>query len=266
MGEHSTWFDFLNLLPGWAHLRGTAAYWLGRGPGTRYPWKWALFDSTHFTLTHVLELALVCLFLSIGAITYRARVRRGDRGAIVPPPTFNLRNLFEMFTEAVLGIAEGVMGKKDARRFLPLIGSLALVIFFSNSLALIPGFIPPTDTIKTNLALALTVFFATHIYGVRAHGVKYLKHFMGPVWPLAPLMFVIEIISHIARPISLSLRLMGNMAADHKVVAAFFALVPLLVPVPFLILGMLVVIVQTLVFCLLSMVYISMAVAHEDHH
>jgi len=79
-------------------------------------------------------------------------------------------------------------------------------------------------------------------------------------------MFVIELISHIARPISLALRLMGNMLADHKVVFAFFVLVPVLVPVPFLLLGMLVVIVQTLVFSLLSMVYISMAVAHEEHH
>ena len=79
-------------------------------------------------------------------------------------------------------------------------------------------------------------------------------------------MLPIELISHAARPVSLALRLMGNMFADHKVVASFFVLVPILVPVPFLILGILVVIVQTLVFSLLSMVYISMAVAHEDHH
>jgi F-type H+-transporting ATPase subunit a len=100
---------------------------------------------------------------------------------------------------------------------------------------------------------------------VRQHGIKYFKHFLGPVIWLAPLMLPIELVSHIARPLSLSLRLLGNIAADHKVVSAFFALVPLFVPVPFLILGVLVCIVQTLVFCLLSMVYIQGAVAHEGH-
>jgi F-type H+-transporting ATPase subunit a len=158
------------------------------------------------------------------------------------------------------------MGKKNAQRYLPFVGSLAFFIFFNNALALIPGFAPPTDTLKTNVALALLVFLATHFLGVREHGISYFKHFFGPILVLSPLMFLIEVISHIARPVSLSLRLMGNMAADHKVVAIFFGLVPILVPVPFLILGILVVVIQTLVFTLLSMVYISMAVAHEEHH
>ena len=106
---------------------------------------------------------------------------------------------------------------------------------------------------------------STHVFGVMEHGLKYFKHFLGPVWWLAPLMLPIELVSHIARPLSLTLRLLGNMAADHKVVSSFFALVPLIVPVPFLILGVMVVIVQTLVFCLLSMVYIQGAVTHEGH-
>lgn len=265
MGEHSTWFDFLNSLPGWRNLYHQAEHYLGRGPGSKVPFKGPGLEDTHFTLTHVLCAILVCLFLMVGAIAYKgATARRED--AVLPPRKFNFRNLFEMFTDGVMNLMEGVMGRKNAERFLPLIGSLALFIFFSNTLALIPGFIPPTDTLKTNLALSVLVFLATHFYGVREHGLAYFKHFLGPVWWLAPLMLPIELISHIARPISLALRLMGNMAADHKVVMAFFALVPVLVPVPFLVLGMLVVIVQTLVFSLLSMVYISMAVAHEDHH
>ena len=125
--------------------------------------------------------------------------------------------------------------------------------------------LPATDTLKTNLALSLSVFFMTHYYGVREGGLAYFKHFFGPIPLLAPLMFPIELISHLARPASLALRLMGNMASDHKVVAAFFTLVPILVPVPFLVLGIIVVVVQTLVFTLLSMVYIGMAVAHDDH-
>lgn len=270
MGEHSTWFDFLNALPGWRNVSHMLEQQLGRGPGTARPWKFAMFDDTHFTLAHVLGLAVVVVFLIVGAISYRGAIRRAGgadaRGAIVPPSRFGLRNLFEMFAEAVLNLAEGVMGKKNAVRFLPLIGSLAFVIFFANALALIPGFTPPTDTLKTNLALSLVVFLATHVYGVKEHGLAYFKHFLGPLPVLAPLMLPIELISHIARPASLALRLMGNMASDHKVVAAFFTLVPLLVPVPFLVLGLMVVTVQTLVFCLLSMVYIGMAVAHEEHH
>jgi len=260
MGEHSTWFDFLNNFRGWQRVYATAEHHLGRNRLLV-----GIFPS-EFELWHVLSLMLVSMFLMVGAVAYRGAVARGGRDAIVPPAQFNLRNLFEMFTEGVFSIAEGVMGKKNAVRYLPLVGSLALVIFFANTLALIPGFAPPTATLKTNLALSGTVFVATHYLGVREHGLKYFKHFLGPIWWLAPLMLPIELISHLARPASLALRLMGNMGADHKVVAAFFALVPLLVPVPFLVLGMLVVIVQTLVFSLLTMVYISMAVAHEEHH
>jgi F-type H+-transporting ATPase subunit a len=161
---------------------------------------------------------------------------------------------------------DGVMGKKNAEKYFPFIGALAFFIFFSNLMSLIPGFAPPTDTLKTNVALALLVFFATHYFGVREHGVAYFKHFLGPVWWLSWLMLPVELMSHLARPASLSLRLMGNMASDHKLVATLFVLVPILVPVPFLVLGILVSIVQTMVFCLLSMVYISMAVAHEHDH
>jgi F-type H+-transporting ATPase subunit a len=265
MGEHSTWFDFLNKIDGWRRLQVVLEHQLGRGPDTAHPWAFAMLSDTHFTLTHVLEALLVAVFLVVGAFAYKGAVSR-PKDALVPPPRFNLRNLFEMFCDGVLSTMEGVMGKKNAVKYLPFIGSLAFFIFFCNILALLPGFSPPTDTLKTNLALALLVFLATHYFGVKEHGLKYFKHFLGPIPWLAPLMLPIELISHIARPMSLSMRLMGNMASDHKVVATFTALVPLIVPVPFLVLGTMVVIVQTLVFSLLSMVYISMAVAHEEHH
>jgi F-type H+-transporting ATPase subunit a len=256
MGEETTWFD---LLPGARNLAEFARHYLERKEvGIQQ------FPSA-FSLTHVYAVSLVVLFVTIGAWVYSRSVKGGGEKAMVPPSKFNLRNLFEMFADAVLGVAEGVMGEKNARKYLPLIGALAFFIFFSNSLALIPGFAPPTATLKTNVALALTVFFLTHAFGVKEHGLAYFKHFLGPVIWLAPLMLPIELVSHIARPLSLSLRLLGNIAADHKVVSAFFALVPLLVPVPFLILGVLVCIVQTLVFCLLTMVYIQGAVAHEGH-
>jgi len=103
------------------------------------------------------------------------------------------------------------------------------------------------------------------VFGVKSHGIKYFKHFMGPVWWLAPLMIPIEIVSHLARPVSLSMRLLGNIAADHAVVLAFFAIIPILVPVPFLLMGVFVSVVQAIVFSLLSTVYIGQAVAHEEH-
>jgi F-type H+-transporting ATPase subunit a len=265
MGEHSTWFDFLYSLEGWQWLHLVLEHQLGRGPGTARPWKFAMLDQTHFTLTHVLGATLVAIFLIIGAFVYRGATAR-PADAIVPPRRLNLRNGFELFCDGILSTMEGVMGRKNALKYMPFIGSLAFFIFFCNILALIPGFGPPTDTLKTNLALALLVFLATHYFGVKEHGLKYFKHFLGPIAWLAPLMLPIEIISHLARPMSLAVRLMGNMASDHKVLATFTMLVPVLVPVPFYFLGLLVVIVQTLVFCLLSMVYISMAVAHEEHH
>jgi F-type H+-transporting ATPase subunit a len=264
MGEETTWFDFL---PGVKNVELFLKPYLER----RF---WLETLPTKFEITHVLAVALVTLFTILSAFAFRAAAQRGGTAALVPPSKLTLRNLFEMFTDAVLGIAETVMGPKNARRFLPLIGTLAVFIFFSNTLALIPGFVPPTATLKTNVALALTVFVMTHVYGVMDNGLGYFKKFLGhaPIY-LAPLMIPIEVVSHLARPLSLSLRLLGNMFADHKVVGTFFILVPLLVPVPFLILGVLVVIVQTMVFCLLTMVYIQGAVepehgdhAHEGHH
>jgi F-type H+-transporting ATPase subunit a len=207
----------------------------------------------------------VVAFLAFGAYRYSMAVSRAGDDGLVPPPRFGLRNLFEMLADTVYGLMEGVMGEKDARRYLPIIGSLFVFILFSNLLSLIPGFIPPTDTLKTNLGLALMIFLLTHVLGVRAHGIKYFKHFLGPWLPLAPLMLPIEIISHIARPVSLAMRLLGNISADHAVVLAFFAVIPFLVPVPFLIMGVFVSVVQAVVFSLLSTVYIGSAIAHEEH-
>jgi len=260
MGEHASWTDFLANLPGWQNLSASLQGKLGADPEAswRVP---GLLDKSHFTLTHVLWAIVVMLFVSWGAAKFYRSVKAEN--GIVPPRGVGIRNLFEMIADACFGLMIQVMGEKGARRHLPLIGGLALFILFSNIMALIPGFGVPTTTLKTNFALAALVFVATHYYGLKEHGLAYLKHFLGPIWWLSPLMLPIELVSHLARPISLSLRLLGNMAADHKVVFTFFTLVPILVPVPFLILGLLVCVVQTLVFCLLSLVYISMATAHD---
>jgi F-type H+-transporting ATPase subunit a len=258
MGEHGTWFDYLNRFAWWQRFQEKAEHALGRN------WRALAFQDTHFTLTHVLVTLVVLGFMVYGGMQF-SKGLAAPGGGLVPPRRMNLRNFFEVMTESVYGMVEGAMGERNARRFFPLVATLWCFVLFGNLIGLIPGFISPNDTLKTNVALALTVFVATHVYGVKEHGLAYFKHFLGPTPALAPLMLPIEVVSHLARPLSLSLRLMGNMLADHKVVFSFFVLVPLLVPLPFMLLGLLVCLVQAIVFCTLTMVYLSMAVEHEEH-
>ena len=143
-------------------------------------------------------------------------------------------------------------------------GVFALFILVSNLIGLIPGFYPPTADLNTNAALALTVFVMTHVIGFKEHGIAYLKHFMGPILALAPLIFVIEIIGHIARPLSLTLRLFGNMYGHEIVLMIFLMLVPFLLPVPMMLMGVLIAFIQTFVFSLLAMIYIAGAL--EEAH
>ncbi len=258
MGEHGTWFDYLNKFESWRHFDAWAHHALGRN------WKFLMFDQNGWSLSHVLITILVIIFCTWGAVAFFNGLKGKDQG-IVPPRTMNLRNVFEITAESVYGMVEGAMGEHNAARFFPLIGTLWLFILLNNLIGLIPGFVAPTDTLKTNVGIALMVFLLTHYYGVKEHGLSYFKHFLGPSLALAPLMLPIELISHVARPMSLSVRLMGNMMADHKVVMAFFGLVPFLIPIPFMLLGLLVCVVQALVFCTLTMVYIGMAIEHEEH-
>ncbi|HMF39254.1 MAG TPA: F0F1 ATP synthase subunit A [Polyangia bacterium] len=256
MSPHATWFDFL---PGYPALKEYLH------PSMVRTWNWQVFQTTNFDLVHVMGALLVFLFVAFGAYRYAVAVSGSGDAGLVPPPKFGLRNLFEVLADTVLGLMAGVMGEKAAKRYLPLVGTLFIFILFSNLLGLIPGFLPPTETLKTNLALSLSVFVLSHAFGVREHGLKYFKHFLGPIWWLIPLMLPIELISHIARPVSLSMRLMGNIVGDHKLVGVFFGILPFLLPVPFMVMGVLVCVVQAVVFSLLTTVYISQAVAHEEH-
>jgi F-type H+-transporting ATPase subunit a len=256
MGPHSTWFSFF---PGYETLRGNLEIYFGR------KWTWQVFQATHFEIDHILGGLLVFLLLTLFAFRYAMSVHKAADGGAVPPPRFCLRNLIEILGDMIFGLMEGPMGAKNARKYLPLVGTLFLFILFCNLLSAIPGFLPPTTSLKTNVGLAVLVFVLTHVFGVATHGPKYFKHFMGPLWWLAPLMIPIEIVSHIARPVSLSMRLLGNITADHKVGAVFFALIPIFIPVIFLGMGVFVAVVQAVVFSLLSTIYISTAIAHEEH-
>ena len=226
-------------------------------------------NDADISIQFVVAFAFVGLLLIGLVLSVHPKINNISR-ALIPDGRFTLRTFFEMMIEGTLSTMEKSMDRKPALFFLPLIGSCAFLIFFSNLLGLVPGFEPPTANLNTTLAMAIVIFFTTHIYGVKNHGIGYFAHFFGPIrkWyalPLMLLMFCIELISHLARPLSLSVRLMGNMFADHKVVATFTLLVPLLVPVPMLLLGVVVCLVQVAVFCILSIVYIGMAIAHEEH-
>lgn len=219
---------------------------------------------------HVFGAFFILILLALLAFVAHAKVK-DTNAAIVPEDRLTVRTFVELFVGAAYSMMSDIMGPKQARFFLPLIGTCAFFILLSNLLGLVPGFTPPTDNLNTTLAMASVIFFATHFYGIKENGFAHIKHLFGPIvaWyalPLMILMFAIEVISHIARPISLSIRLMANMVADHLVVGAFLTVFAFLVPVPVMLLGTLVCIVQTLVFCILSTVYIGLAVQHDEGH
>ncbi len=180
-----------------------------------------------------------------------------------------LQNFLETIVGGLENFVIDTMGP-EGRDYLPLIGSLFLFILVCNLQGLVPGFDSPTANLNTTLALALVAFTMTHYIGITRHGIGYVKHFLGPIWVLAPLMLPIELISHFARVISLSFRLFGNMIAKHKLLLVLALLAPYIAPVPILGLGLLVSFVQAGVFTLLTMLYLSGSIeaAHlgGEHH
>lgn len=212
---------------------------------------------------HVVGAVFVALLIAGLAWVGTADIRSG-RAGLVPSAKLSAQNILELIVTFVVGLLESIIGH-EGRRFLPLIGTLAFFILFSNLLGLVPGFLPPTEHLGTTAVLGITVFLFTHYVGIKTHAAAYAKHFLGPVVWLAPLMFVIELISHLARPLSLSVRLFGNIFGDHQVFGLFVSLVPLFIPVLAMGLGLFVALIQTFVFCLLSIMYIAGAVAHDEH-
>ncbi len=207
---------------------------------------------------------LVMVFLVV-ASWLATRARRP-----IPGP---LQNLAEVTIEAFYGLLDQMIGRQG-RQYLPLIGTAGLFILTSNLLGNIPGFQSPTANWNTTVALALTVFIAYNYFGIRKRGfLNYLKHFCGPIVWLAPLMFPIELIGHLARPVSLSIRLFGNIFGEESVTVLLLELVWLIMPyfiwlAVMLPLSLFTAVVQTFVFIMLSMVYIAGAVeeGHEEEH
>ena len=206
---------------------------------------------------------LILLVTTFVAKRQLVQVMRTPEGGLVPESKLTYRNFFEIIAESMYKLTEMVIGHHDAPIYFPVIGTLFLFILTSNLVGLIPGFGATTADLNTTLALGLFVFLYYNYAGIRAHGLSYFKHFLGPLLWLAPLMFVIEVASHIFRPISLALRLRGNIMGDHIVLGVFSGLVPYFLPVVFYGLGVFVSFVQAFVFCLMTMVYISLSTSHD---
>lgn len=237
---------------------------------TEHGFTWiSLIPGVNQLPDHTATAGLVAALL-IGTAFVARRQLATSPDPVVPDDTFTARNLMEIYVENFTGLVQGVIGH-DANKFAPFYGALFLFILCSNLLGLIPGFSPPTGNVNTTLGLGILSFLVYNYYGFQVHGLSYLKHFVGPIWWLAFLMLPLELIDNLLRPITLNLRLLMNMFADHLVLDIFTDLTKLFVPVLFYALGAFVSVIQAFVFTLLSMVYVSLATAgHGDeehgHH
>lgn len=202
----------------------------------------------HVTYTWVIMIMLVVVTFVV-------------RGALNMVPA-GWQNFFEVILVGLADFMDSTIGP-GGRRFMPLIGTLALFILIANLMGLFPGMASPTANVNTNVALALTVFVIYQFVGFRKHGVGYLKQFLGPVWWLIPMMLPIEIISHAARPITLAVRLFGNIKGEDMVILVLGFLIPLILPIPMMAFAVFTSVLQTLVFILLSMVYLAGALSDE---
>jgi len=174
----------------------------------------------------------------------------------------SLQHLVEIGQGFVEEQARGVIGH-HYERYIPYAMTVGFFILLSNLLGLVPGFESPTANPSVPLGCAVLTFIYYHYHGIRHHGAHYYKQFVGPVWALAPLMVLIEVVSHLARILSLTVRLYANMFAGDLVTMAFFSLVPVVVPVIFLGLHLGVALVQTFIFVMLTLVYLGLAVSEE---
>jgi len=235
---------------------------LGPPPVAKFSAGWSKFlfpDGEHAWIPDTA--IMVLLLTAIVAIVFPLAARRFDKER-----PGGVQNFLEMIVDAIRGLLEDVIGHGAQKKYLPMIGALALFIFIGNLFGLLFPLQPPTGSLSTTAALAVIAFLYFNWQGIKENGViGFLKHFAGPVWWLAPLFFVIEIIGNFARILSLSLRLFMNISGEHTVTGFFASLVPIVVPWPLMILGLFTALLQSFIFVTLTAVYINLATAHEEH-
>jgi len=233
---------------------------------------------------HTFFAAAAVLLLILFAMMARGALARAQDPTI-PAAELGSRNIAELIVQLIVSQSDAIIGK-PGRKYVPFYGTFFFFILTGNLMGLLPGFGAPTANLNTTIGLALCSFIGYNVIGVREQGVSYFKHFVGPMTSLpgssvmaklafVPLLllsvmffFILELFSHGFRPVSLSLRLFGNMMGDHEVIGAFIGLTKLVVPVAFYLMGTLVSLIQAFVFTLLSMIYVALAISHghdEEH-
>ena len=221
------------------------------------PWIFEKVGLDHFAHSHihVMYSWLAILFLLVAGKVCVSNLQ------LVPG---RAQNFVEIVVGGIENFMVSIMGEKG-RPFFPLVATIFIYVLTMNWMGQIPGFASPSANLNTTVPMAVLVVALTHVVGIKLHGISYIKHFTGPVWWLVPLMLPIEIISHLARIVSLSFRLFGNILGEELVVAVLLMLVGnFLVPVPMQLLGVFTALLQAFIFGLLTMIYISGAL--EDAH
>jgi F-type H+-transporting ATPase subunit a len=223
---------------------------------------------------HHAEPLLTAAFVALLVIglAYIAKGKIVDyKQSVIPDENLSLRTFFELVVGYFYGMMKDMMGPKRAKRYFPIIGTCALFILFGNFLGMIPGFLPPTSNLRITLGCSFVIFLAFNFYGIKEQGMGYITHLFGP-WlgpigiPINLLIFCIELFSTCLRPVTLAFRLFINIALDHLLLTIVLGMLAILAPLPLMVLGTLVSVVQTVVFCMLSSIFIALATEHHEGH
>lgn len=262
-GANASHFSWFQLIPG---ISGEGS--LGEKLGLNDAHE-AVFIPTTWAIV-----AAILIFAGIARLGLNNALSKAGTDKYLADTGVSVRNIFEMIVEFLNNLMIQSLGAKETRAFFPLVGGLFVYILFANLSGFIPGVRPPTDNLSSNFAMAITVFLVFNYAGLSRNGFGYIKHLGGPVVWLAPVFFILESISLIIRPMSLSMRLTVNIFVDHllqgiaRTLGDGSILAPVMaatLPVPLYFLGLLVCTVQAFVFALLTIIYVSQATAHEDH-
>jgi len=225
---------------------------------TRFQELLGLHEAGYWLPDHVVMSMLVVVLVAAVLIPTSRRLSVEAPG--------KLQQILELVVTGLEELIEDVVGHGFGKRFLPFIGGLAVFIFTANIFGLFYFVQPPTANPNTTFALSITAFLFYNFVGIKDNGLfKYLKHFAGPLPLLAPLMVPIEIISHLARILSLALRLFGNIFGEHTATGIFFVMFPFVVPWPMMGLGIFGALLQAFIFIMLTMAYLQGAVGAEEH-
>jgi len=226
-------------------------------------------NTQKFITAVVVGVVLVAVGSKCATALAKRRKRLGAVGGVVPEDSITTAGVADLLVEGFVGFQDSVLGR-EGRKYLPITATVFFYTLILNLIGLIPGIPAATTSVWTTVPVALFIFLSFNFFGIREHGIgNYIKHFAGPIWWLAPLIFALEVMGIFLRILTLNLRLYWNVSADHVVLGVFTDLVPVLAPIVFYVLGTFVCFMQAFVPTILTMIYIMLATQHEEgeeHH